>query len=216
MTESQFPPDFYQREDEQDDRFFYLEPRLVVHIDDIAIAAVSSLFQSLIPPDSMVLDLMSSWRSHWPQGHPKQKLVGLGLNSREMVENPDLDEHLIHNVNEDTVLPFEDDTFDAVVITVSVQYLTSPIETFQQVNRILKPGGMFVVSFSNRMFPTKAVRIWRNNTDLGRIELVESYLEHAGNFEDIHGGFANQDESPPGDPLFVVAARKKGNSSSDD
>ena len=70
MTESQFPPDFYQREDEQDDRFFYLEPRLVVHIDAIAIAAVSSLFQSLIPPDSVVLDLMSSWRSHWPLGHP--------------------------------------------------------------------------------------------------------------------------------------------------
>ena len=127
MTESQFPSDFYQREDEQDDRFFYIEPRLVVHIDDGAIAAVSSLFQSLIPPDSVVLDLMSSCRSHWPQGHPKQRLVGLGLNSREMVENPDLDEHLIHNVNEAPVLPFEDNAFDAVVITVSVQYLTSPI-----------------------------------------------------------------------------------------
>ncbi len=209
---AQFSPEAYQREDEQDDRFFYIEPRLVVHIDDGAIAAVGSLFQSLIPPNSVVLDLMSSWRSHWPKDHPKQKLVGLGLNSREMAENPDLDEHLVHNVNEDPVLPFDDETFDAVVITVSVQYLTNPIETFRQVNRILKPGGMFVVTFSNRMFPTKAVRIWRNNTDRGRIQLVETYMEHAGNFEDIHGGFANQDDSPPSDPLFVVAARKKADS----
>ena len=106
-------------------------------------------------------------------------------------------------------LPFEDETFDAVVITVSVQYLTGPIETFQQVNRILKPGGLFIVSFSNRMFPTKAVRIWRNSSDRGHMELVTSYLEYAGNFEDIKGGLANSENSPPGDPLFAVMARKQ-------
>jgi len=137
--------------------------------------------------------------------------VGLGLNAVEMGENPDLDEYAVHDVNRNTVLPFADETFDAVVITVSVQYLTRPIETFREVNRILKPGGGFIVTFSNRMFFAKAVRIWRNSSDRGRLELVAAYMEHAGNFEDIRGSLVNPEDSPPGDPLFLVAGDKVAN-----
>ena len=209
VTEQPFPSEYFERIDESDDRVFYVEPRLVVHIDDGAIAAVGRLFRDFIPPHSVVLDLMSSWRSHWPQGHPKKRMVGLGLNAVEMADNPDLDEYVVHNINEDPALPFGDQTFDATVITVSVQYLTHPIETFQQVNRILRPGGVFIVTFSNRLFPTKAVRIWRNTSDRGHLELVAAYMDYAGNFEDIKGGLVNPQQSPPGDPLFVVMSRKK-------
>jgi SAM-dependent methyltransferase len=184
----------------------------VVHIDEGAIATVSHLFQGLIPPNSEVLDLMSSWRSHWPQGHPKQRMVGLGLNAAEMRENPDLDDYTVYDINKRPSLPFDNDTFDAVVITVSVQYLTRPVEIFRQVNRVLKPGGIFIVTFSNRMFPTKAVRIWRAGSDRGHIELVRSYMEYAGNFENVRGGLANQEMIPPGDPLFVVAGLKQRDS----
>ena len=180
----------------------------MVHIDDGAIAAVSRVFHELIPPNSVTLDLMSSWRSHWPQGHPKKRLVGLGLNAVEMRENPDLDEYLVHDVNQNPVLPFAGATFDAVVITVSVQYLIRPIETFREVNRILKPGGGLIVTFSNRMFWPKAVRIWRNSNDRGRVELVASYMEHAGNFQNIRGGLVNPEDSPPGDPIFLVMGHK--------
>ena len=155
-----------------------------------------------------MLDLMSSWRSHWPQGHPKKRLVGLGLNRVEMQENPDLDEVVLHNVNKDLVLPFDDESFDAVLITVSAQYLTKPIDTFKHVNRILRPGGVFIVSFSNRMFPTKAVLIWRNNTDRGRVDLVGTYMEAAEGFEDIQASFLNADKSPPDDPMYAVYSRK--------
>ena len=183
-------------------------PRLVVHIDDHAIAAVSQLFRDLIPPNAVVLDLMSSWRSHWPAGHAKTRLVGLGMNAVEMQENPDLDDHVVHDVNKESQLPFGDETFDAAVITVSAQYLTRPVETFEQVNRVLKPGGVFIVSFSNRMFPTKAVRIWRMGSDSQHIELVQSYMQAAGNFEEIKSGLVNPDQSPPADPLFAVVSRK--------
>ena len=212
-TQTPYPPDAFQREDDSDDSIFYTMPRLVVHIDDGAIATVGRIFRDFIPENSVVLDLMSSWRSHWPQGHTKARLVGLGLNAPEMQDNPDLDEFVVHNVNRDPALPFDDDTFDAVVITVSAQYLTQPVETFAHVNRILKPGGVFIVTFSNRMFPTKAVRIWRASSDRGRMEVVASYMEQAGNFEDIRGGFANPDLSPPGDPLFSVIANKARESS---
>ena len=208
--EPPFSPEFFEREDESNDALFYTEPRLLVHIDEQAIAAVSKLFLDLIAPESTVLDLLSSWRSHWPQDHPKERMVGLGLNAVEMQANPDLDEFIVHNVNEEPVLPFEDESFDAVVITVSVQYLKSPVETFQQVNRILKPGGLFIVTFSNRMFPTKAVRIWRVSTDRGRMGLVAAYLEEARNFLEIHGDLANPETSPPGDPIFFVTGLKEG------
>ncbi len=210
---TQFSPQYFERVDEDNDRVFYLQPRKVVHIDDGAIAAVGRLFRELVPPNSVVLDLMSSWRSHWPAGHPKESLVGLGLNREEMEDNPDLDEVVVHDVNGDLELPFKDDTFDAVAITVSVQYLTHPVDTFSEVNRILKPGGIFIISFSNRMFPTKAVYIWRASSDRGRVDLVGSYMEAAGNFEDIQGVFANPQDSPPGDPLFAVHSRKSSTGS---
>ena len=203
-----FSPDDFQRIDESHDSLFYSWPRKVVHIDPQAIEAVGRVFHDLIPPGAVVLDLMSSWRSHWPAGHPKGRMVGLGLNAEEMADNPDLDEYVVHDLNRDPALPFPDDLFDAVVLTVSAQYLTRPVETFQQVNRVLKSGGIFVVTFSNRMFPTKAVRIWRESTDRGRIGLVNSYFEAAGNFQEIRSGFANPDASPPNDPLFAVAGRK--------
>ena len=205
---TQFSPQHFDRVDEEDDRVFYQQARKVVHIDDSAITAVGRLFREMVPPDSLVLDLMSSWRSHWPEGHPKARMVGLGLNREEMEDNPDLDEAIIHDVNRDLELPFENDTFDAVAITVSVQYLIHPVDTFGEVNRILKPGGIFIVSFSNRMFPTKAVYGWRASSDRGRVDLVGTYMEDAGNFEDIQGVFVNPQESPPGDPLFAVYGRK--------
>jgi SAM-dependent methyltransferase len=180
----------------------------VVHIDEGAISAVSQLFKDLIPPNSTVLDLMSSWRSHWPQRHPKRRLTGLGLNAQEMEDNPDLTDYVVHNVNDDPALPFDDETFNAVIITVSPQYLTRPVDTFQHVNRVLRPSGIFIVTFSNRMFPTKAVRIWRASSDQGRMELVSSYMDAAGNFEDIKAGFINSEQSPPDDPIFAVVSRK--------
>ena len=205
-----YPEESFQREDDSDDRLFYSNPRLVVHIDDQAISTVSRIFQSFIPAGSTVLDLMSSWRSHWPKGHPKERLVGLGLNAQEMGDNPDLDEYVVHNVNLEPTLPFDDESFDGVVITVSAQYLTSPVEIFQEVGRILRPGGVFIVAFSNRMFPTKAVRIWRMSSDEGRMDIVSSYMESAGNLENIRGGLANSEESPPADPLFAVVSNKTG------
>ena len=205
---SRLSPEYFQREDEADDSAFYESPRLVVHIDEGAIAAVGTLFKNQVPENSEVLDLMSSWRSHWPEGHAKKRMVGLGLNKIEMQENPDLDESVVHNVNAEPVLPFDDGSFDAVLITVSAQYMTKPVETFQQVNRILRPGGVFIVSFSNRMFPTKAVLIWRNSTDRGRVDLVGTYMEAAGNFEDIQASFLNAETSPPDDPMFAVFSRK--------
>ena len=208
MDPSRFPPEFFRREDESNDAEFYTMPRLVVHIDDGAIVAVGRLFQQLIPENAEALDLMSSWRTHWPEDHPRRRIVGLGMNAAEMADNPQLDEYLLKDINADPTLPFADESFDAVMITVSVQYLTRPLEVFGEVSRVLRPGGVFIVTFSNRCFPTKAVRVWRGTNDEDHIELVGQYMLHAGGFSGVRGGLANPDLAPPGDPLFAVFAYK--------
>ena len=151
---------------------------------------------------------MSSWRSHWPQDYPKERLAGLGLNAVEMRENPDLDDYVVHDVNVDPRLPFDDGTFHAVVITVSIQYLVRPLEVFREVHRVLKPGGLFLVIFSNRMFPTKAVRRWTMSDDEGRMQLVESYFKYAGGFEDLQKMYVNPQKGYFEDPVYVVMAQK--------
>ena len=205
MDPQRFPPEFFQREDESNDAEFYTMPRLVVHIDDGAIVAVGRLFQQLIPENAEVLDLMSSWRTHWPEEHPRQRIVGLGMNATEMADNPQLSEYLLKDINVDPSLPFEDGSFDAVVITVSVQYLTQPVIVFSEVSRILRPGGVFIVTFSNRCFPTKAVRAWLQRDDYGHAALVAGYLKAARNWT----GIEHLDRSPQaGDPLHAVIARR--------
>ncbi len=199
---------FFDRVDGGDDALFYREPRLVVHIDDAAIAEIGRIFQEFLPANGVILDLMSSWRSHLPADFVKARMVGLGLNDVEMRENPQLDDFVVHDVNQDPRLPFEDASFDGVILTVSVQYLTSPVEVLRDVGRILRPGGSLVITFSNRMFPTKAVRIWQGCSDEQRMTLVKLYLQKAGGFEDIRA----EDRSPQpkgfSDPVYLVAGRK--------
>jgi SAM-dependent methyltransferase len=202
-----FTPEMFERMDESEDALFYAFPRKVVHIDEPAVAAVGQFLAATFAPHSVLLDLMSSWRSHLPPGFVKQRLVGLGLNAEEMADNPDLDEYIVHNLNADPRLPFAADYFDGAVVTVSIQYLTRPLEVFAEVRRVLKPGGSFVVLFSNRMFPTKAVRIWQVLRDERRAELVRAYFHYAEGYEEP----VFYDLSPnPGisDPLYAVCARK--------
>jgi len=202
-----FTPEMFQRMDDDDDGVFYAFPRKVVHIDEPAIAAAGQYMAKTFAPQGVLLDLMSSWRSHLPRGFVKQKLIGLGLNAEEMADNPDLDEYIVHDVNANPQLPFTDDFFDGVVITVSIQYLTRPIEVFADVRRVLKGESPFLILFSNRMFPTKAVRVWQALRDEQRVELVRSYFHYAGGYDEA----VFHDLSPhPGisDPLYAVCARK--------
>jgi SAM-dependent methyltransferase len=205
VTTPEFPnvPGAFRRIDESPDSVFYAVPRKVVHIDDGAIAAVTRLYADLLEPGAEVLDLMSSWRSHLPEGLA-DRVVGLGMNQEEMEDNPQVDEAVIHDLNEDPRLPFLDRSFDAVLCCVSVQYLVRPLEVFADVSRVLRPGGPLVVTFSNRCFPEKAVGAWLYAGDTDHLHMVRNY------FQRTHGFLPPvvEDRSPGGgDPLFAVWAR---------
>ena len=157
------------------DEVFYAYERKVVHIETGAIEALRETYAEVLPAGGRVLDLMSSWRSHLPYTG-LGPVTGLGMNAAEMEDNPQLDSFVVHNLNREPVLPFDDEAFDAVVCAVSVQYLTQPVDVFRDVRRVLTTGGPFVVSFSNRCFPTKAVAIWLANGDGEHRTLVRSVL----------------------------------------
>lgn len=201
MTDPHYPDVYFSRRDETDDRQFYAVPRKVVHIDDVAIATLrDTVLAETLAPGSTILDLMSSWRSHLPEAGAFTSVTGLGMNADEMVDNPQLTTYVIHDLNQSPDLPFADAAFDAVICTVSVQYLVQPVEVFSEVRRVLKPGGVFVVSFSNRCFPDKAVWVWLFTDDEKHQALVSDYFRRSG-FVRIA---ARAYEHAGSDPLFVV------------
>lgn len=203
---SERPERTHERQDERPDSEFYSVPRLVTHIDDRAIAEVTELYREYLPPGGVILDLMTSWVSHLPEEVSYGRVSGLGMNEEELRNNPRLDGYVTHDLNENPILPYPDDEFDAAAICVSVDYLTRPVEVLRDLGRVVRPGGPVAISFSNRCFPTKAVSEWLRRDDRGRMRLVEEYLQGSGAWHDIQ----SMDRSPRrpfADPLYAVVAR---------
>jgi SAM-dependent methyltransferase len=201
--------------DPSSDRLFYEMPRFVTHVDDGFIQKLTALYQARLQPGSRVLDLMSSWISHlpelefaWVEGH--------GMNAAELAKNPRLNHYFVQNLNENQTLPLADSSFDAVLIAVSVQYLEYPETIFAELYRILKPGGLVIASFSNRMFYQKAIAAWRDGSETQRVELVKRYFQSVPGFSTPEV-IVQQSDVPAmlqllglggGDPFYAVIAER--------
>ena len=214
MNESNSPLDnitiddrSFIRLDDTSDELFYQTPRFVTHIDDPACAALTDYYATHLQNGDRILDLMSSCVSHLPHDLSPRTVIGHGMNAEELSANPQLDDYFIQNLNKSPGLPFERDSFDACLIAVSVQYLTDPVRVFSEISRVLSLSGRLIVSFSNRMFPTKAVAIWRSLDDVGHQNYVAVCMKQSGKFSAVEMA----DLSPGsrfGDPLLAVAGQK--------
>lgn len=173
------PPQAFAKEDATPDEIFYAAPRFVTHIDDRAIAAVTSLYRELFPPGGSMLDLMGSWVAHLPADITYMEVIGHGMNAEELSANPRYDRWFVQDLNRNTALPLATHSLDAVAICVSIQYLQLPVEVLREVARVLRQGGTIVITFSNRCFPTKAVAIWQALDSGQHQHLVAHYLERA-------------------------------------
>ena len=197
------PAAAFEKEDPSPDAAFYDFPRFVTHIDDGAIAAVTSIYRDVLPTGGAVLDLMSSWVSHLPDDVAYGEVVGHGMNAEELARNPRLKRWFVQDLNADPVLPLDARTFDAASICVSIQYLQRPVDVFREIRRVLKPGSPLVVTFSNRCFPTKAVYIWQRMGGPDQQRLVGAYMQAAG-----FTAVTERDSTPPfGDPLWAVVGK---------
>lgn len=202
--------------DDNDDLNFYDYPRLVTHVDDSFIARLTNLYRQQLAPQSRILDLMSSWISHLPEEIAFAHVEGHGMNEEELAKNPQLDHYFVQNLNQSPQLPLEDADFDAVLITVSIQYLQYPEAVLSEIYRLLKPNGVVIISFSNRMFYQKAIAAWRDGTDTERVNLVRKYFQSVDGFSTPEV-IVHQAPVPAllqmmgiagGDPFYAVIARK--------
>jgi SAM-dependent methyltransferase len=204
-TYEAFPAGFFARVDESRDRAFYEPVRLVTHIDDGAIAAVGELYDELgLRGD--VLDVMSSWVSHFRAA--PERLVALGMNAYELARNEQAIGGVVHDLNAHPQLPLRSEAFDGAVCAVSVDYLVHPVEVFRAVHDVLRPGSPFVCTFSNRCFPTKAIRGWLVTDDEMHREIVAEYFRRSGGWRDLHSE-VRRPGAPGRDPLYAVWAYRQ-------
>lgn len=206
-----FPPGFFAREDERPDATFYGPPRFVTHIDDAAIAAVSDLYAELGVDGSggeprRVLDLLSSWVSHLRTA--PGELVVLGMNDSELRANPMATERVVQDLNADPTLPFPDASFDAVLCCVSIDYLTTPVTVLREAARVLRPGAPVVLTFSNRLFASKAVAGWLYADEDTRCAIAATYVRLAGGFDEPEVSLRTPAGRYRGDPLYAVVAHR--------
>ena len=204
----------FRRRNEQDDSVFYREPRIVEHLDGTAIGHVRELYGRLLDDGAKVLDLMSSCSSHLPEPPARFEVTGLGLNAEELESNRQLSRRVVHDLNRDSALPFADGEFDAVICTVSIEYLTRPVEALREAARVTRPGGKVVTLFSNRWFPGKEILPWPELHPFERLGLVLDCYRKAGVYNDLHTetvrGHLRPDDDPHiresiySDPVFAV------------
>lgn len=200
------------RMDERSDDSFYANPRMVQHLDSRALQTVNGLYKRLIPSQSEVLDLMASFDSHL-QGTDYSTLHLLGMNAKELSSNQAASSSVVQDLNDSSTLPYENNSLDAIISTASIEYLTQPTEILAEALRILRPGGLTVLSFSNRWFPTKAIRVWSELHMFERVGMVTQWMQRAGYTrlhtfssrgwprpaDDPHAG-----QTPFSDPVFAV------------
>jgi SAM-dependent methyltransferase len=218
------PTDFFagnpfHRTDAGPDSTFYTRPRLIQHLDDAALDLIRRLYGRFVKNGMQIMDLMGSWDSHLPTNLRLEQAVGMGLNRLELSHNAILTERRVQDLNQQVTLDFPDNQFDVVICTASVEYLIYPDAVFAEVARVLKPGAHFVLTFSNRWFDTKAVRIWKELHEFERMGLVLEYFRRSGKFHDLqtysvrglarpsHDKYFGQFKYA--DPVYAVWGRKR-------
>jgi SAM-dependent methyltransferase len=221
MNDALNAPTDFARVDESDDGLFYAKDRMVSHLDSTALKTVERIIGSLVAEkEPEILDLMASWDSHIPASLKPKRVAGLGMNPNELAANQALSDYVIHDLNQDPRLPFEDASFDVVLNTVSVDYLTRPVEVFAEVARVLRPGGLHLVIFSNRWFEPKVTHIWREAGESERGLLVDDWFKAAGGFGETRAFVSKNKPRPsddkyahmniPSDPVYAVFADRLG------
>ena len=168
----------YQRKkiDESNDEEFYSDPKFVYHLDSNFRSYLSNVYKNEIAENSTVLDLMSSWDSYLPEEKKYKKVIGHGLNKKELEKNKILDTYWIQNFNLNQEIPLDNQSVDYCLMVAAWQYLQYPENLTREIGRILSNQGKFIISFSNRAFWHKAPNIWISSTEEERVKYVRKVL----------------------------------------
>jgi len=229
-TSFPYTPSDFTRADPSPDPSFYSSPRFVTHIDDNAISLLRTYYQHNLPSRGRVLDLCSSWISHFPPSLEKAALafkgkknsdgnglevLGLGMNKAELAANPILSSAHLQDLNTNPTIPTSLSPVSATACVVSIDYLIHPVEVLSSLFKITEPGGKVHLVISNRCFPTKAVGRWLRVSEEERLQMVGDYLWWSG-WRDVEIVTVCDGKGEGGwwggrpDPLWVVRGVKVG------
>eukprot|EP00927_Polykrikos_kofoidii_P001785 TRINITY_DN10696_c0_g1_i1.p1 TRINITY_DN10696_c0_g1~~TRINITY_DN10696_c0_g1_i1.p1 ORF type:complete len:1037 (+),score=82.84 TRINITY_DN10696_c0_g1_i1:67-3177(+) len=212
-----YKPEDFSRLDESDDSIMYQQARIgVQHIDHSASQALETTYRRIFSTapcaNFAALDLCSSWTSHYPRDIVHEALIDVhGINMEELLANDLASTRTVGNLNIDPKLNYKDEQFHFVTMALSVDYLTQPREVFQEIHRVLKPGGVAVISFSNRCFETKAVKLWLDSVDegLSLVNVVKDYFRFGPSKGWSHINSLDVTQEDGEDPMWVVTAVKQ-------
>lgn len=204
------PTDFlgldpFRRKDETGDAT-YFPGGTTDYVNTEAGERVRTIYSDFVENGMEILDLMAGDDSRLPREYSPDAVTGLGLDTKGMDANSALTERIIHDINDTPRLPFEDESFDAVLCTAGVEYLTSPFEVVEEAARVLKPGGICAFAFTDRWDDNKVIGIWPELYPFERMGLVSQYLIRSDRFEPIH---TVSDRGSACDSIFAVHARLK-------
>jgi predicted DsbA family dithiol-disulfide isomerase len=232
-SEWPYLPSDFMRADESPDELKYTAPRLVTHMDAPALSALTGLYRCLLVPllrstlqsvecvktHLTLLDTCGSWDTFYPADMlPKgTNIIVQGLNAAELAANTLATQVLVHDLNTTPVLPFLDNSVDFISNVASIEYMKNPVALLAEAHRLLRPGGVLVVAFSNRCFDDKAIAIWLRRIAVGAgiVDLVANWLHFAAppnepwaHINSLDLTPAQLPGQPPSDPLYALVAVK--------
>jgi hypothetical protein len=176
----------FKRYDESDDGIFYNQPRLVTHIDDNAVNALTRYYDTTLPREGKIMDVCTSWKSFYPTEvkdavqKGQLEVYGIGLNAEEMGLNgvfQNNERWRVMDLNRPphdvrSAWPQQDLKFHAITCVVSIDYLNRPLEVCKNLLEATVEGGKIHLAISNRCFPNKVIRRWMMLNEQSRLELV--------------------------------------------
>lgn len=206
---SGFHPQAFTRANNEPDAVFYAKTQHVPSIDLGARAAVTALYQTTLPASGTILDLMAGTESHLPPEATHEHVIGLDINPKSLAANSALTERLVQDLNSLFVTDLQQNTLDAVCVCDGVAYLTHPLDVFEDVHRVLRPGAPFIITFSDHFHPQKAVALWQALDGPDRVRFVTHMLEKTG-FVDLDTGevVPPEDLTAWEDTVYAVIGRK--------
>jgi hypothetical protein len=132
-----------------------------------------------------VLELFSVYESILPPDVELGPTVGVGWSTDEMKANPDLDDYIEQDVSVDPFLPLASNYFDFVVVPANFQLVQRPLDFFQEINRVLKPGGTAIVGVKLALWSFlgwKACRYYVETNYLEDVLALGSFFHYAEGF----------------------------------
>lgn len=189
-------------------------------LDSVAVNEINKLYSTLLSKHSKILDVQADEFSYLAEDYQSGLVVGIGANEKGLSDNPRLDTYQVQNLNDDVILPFETNSFDDAICSLSIETLCNPIGLIKEVARVVITGGKFIIVFSDNNPATQTITLWSQLHPFERIQLVLEYLRQTDLFEDINtfskrGNLRSSNDKhgnkkPMSDPIYAVWGTIKG------